>query len=188
MRLTDEFKCAYRESHPDDQVTDLELYEVALPEIDLDLLNGWQQLQVGTPFCHLHETRQRKITLFDHFTDQFLDADKIVIANPLWNLQVPTRLKAWIDTICVTGKTFLYGESGEPIGLTTDKRVLHIQTAGGIFGGQDPASVYLKALFGFIGISDFQQIHAEGMDHNPDAAESIIDASVAAVRAAAASF
>ena len=41
---------------------------------------------------------------FNELTDQFLSADKVVIANPMWNLNVPTRLKAWVDTINVAGK------------------------------------------------------------------------------------
>lgn len=188
MRLIDEFIRVYAESHPDDDIVELRLYDVAIPEIDLDLLNGWKKLRAGTPFVHLHEAEQNKVTLFDHYTSQFLDADKIVVANPLWNLQVPTRLKAWIDTVTVAGKTFRYNEKGEPVGLTEGKKALHIQAAGGVFASQDPASAYIKTIFTFLGVSDFHQVAAEGMDHDPARADDIIAAALADVASVARDF
>ncbi len=188
MTLTDEFVRVYTDTHSDDDVIDMNLYEVAVPEIDLDLLNGWSKSRAGIPFAHLHEAEQNKMTLFDHYTSQFLSVDKIVVANPLWNLQVPTRLKAWIDTISVAGKTFEYNEQGVPVGLVKNKKALHIQTAGGLFDSKDPASVYVKTLFGFLGFDDFQQISAEGMDHDPGSADAIMAAATEKVRSAAAQF
>lgn len=188
MRLADAFVETYRQTNPKDHITELALYDVAIPEIDLDLLNGWKQLGEGVPFVHLHSAEQNKVTLFDHYTDQFLDANKIVVANPLWNLQVPTRLKAWIDTISVAGKTFRYTDSGEAEGLVKGKKAAHLQSAGAVFNFQDPASIYMKTMLNFLGITDFHQIAAEGMDHDPQNAEAIMDAAVEEVRELAAEF
>lgn len=55
-------------------------------------------------FETLSENQQQKVARFNELTDQFLSADKVVIANPMWNLNVPTRLKAWVDTINVAEK------------------------------------------------------------------------------------
>ncbi|MGA4670000.1 FMN-dependent NADH-azoreductase [Propionibacteriaceae bacterium Y1923] len=174
MQLTDAFVTAYTEAHPDDRVEQLHLYDVAVPEIDLDLLNGWKKLAAGEPFVHLHPSEQAKLTIFDQLGDQFMGADKFVVANPLWNLSVPTRLKAWIDTVCRAGRTFRYTSDGRAEGLVKGKRGLHLQTNGGFFGGADPASDYLRRVFGFIGVSDYQSMYAEGMDHDPDNAAAIM--------------
>src|ERR1019366_3144760 len=104
MQLADEFVRVYSQTHPDDDVLDLNLYNRAVPEIDLDLLSAWKKIGSGTPFAHLDQAEQLKATLFDGYTSQFLNVDKIVVANPLWNLNVPTRLKAWIDMIAVAGQ------------------------------------------------------------------------------------
>ena len=114
MQLTDAFVDAYREQNPGDQIQELRLYDVAIPEIDLDLLSGWGKLGAGVPFSDLTSPEQNKVTLFNGLTAQFQAADKIVLANPLWNLNVPTRLKAWIDTVCVAGKTFRTTSRGKP--------------------------------------------------------------------------
>ena len=179
MQLTDAFVAAYRQAHPGDRVEQLYLYNVAVPEIDLDLLSAWKKLGQGEPFVHLHSSEQAKLTIFDALGQQFLHADKFVVANPLWNLSIPTRLKAWIDTVCVAGKTFRYTADGSAEGLVKGKKGLHLQTNGGHFNGQDPASDYLRKVFGFIGVSDYHEIFAEGMDHAPDSAQRIMDEAIA---------
>ncbi len=188
MQLTDEFVRVYRQAHPDDDVLDLNLYARAVPEIDLDLLSAWQKLGAGTPFAHLEEREQNKLTLFDGYTSQFLTVDKIVVANPLWNLNVPTRLKAWIDTIAVAGQTFRYTEDGVAVGLVHGKKAVHIQTSGGVFEGLDPASLYVRTIFTFLGVEDYQQIVAEGMDHDPEHAGEIVATALDQVREVAAAF
>ncbi len=188
MRLTDAFLDAYRAANPDDLVEEINLYKQAVPEIDIDLLNGWNQLRQGTPFTHLHELEQAKVTLFDNYTMQFLSSDRVVVANPLWNLQVPTRLKAWIDTICVAGKTFAYSEDGRPVGLAKGKKALHIQASGGVFEGNDPASQYVRTMLGFVGVTDFSEVVAEGMDYDPANADAIMDAALAKLAEVARTF
>lgn len=188
MQLTDEFVRVYAETHPGDDVLDLNLYHRAVPEIGLDLLSAWKKLGSGVPFAHLDQAEQLTVTLFDGYTSQFLNVDKIVVANPLWNLNVPTRLKAWIDTIAVAGQTFRYTEDGIAIGLVRGKKAVHIQTSGGVFEGLDPASLYVRTIFTFLGVEDYQQIVAEGMDHDPEHAGEIVAAAMAHVRDVAATF
>lgn len=52
MLLTDAFLENYL-SNREAKVTDLRLYEVAVPEIDLDMLTAWQALMGGEHFAHL---------------------------------------------------------------------------------------------------------------------------------------
>ena len=174
MALTDAFIESYKQENPNDIIEDTNLYDMAVPEIDHHLLSAWKSLGEGVPFDDLKEQQQQKVTLFSGYTENFLSADKVVIANPLWNLNIPARLKAWIDTTNVSGKTFKYNELGQPIGLVTDTKVLHIQSSGGAYGGKDPASVYIKTIFNFIGVSDFHELFAEGLDYAPESAPQIM--------------
>lgn len=187
MKVTDEFVRSYKEHHPKDSVEEINVYSIQVPEIDSDLLNAWDELQRGTRFYALSTAQQHKLTLFDSLTGGFLEHDRIVVANPLWNLSVPTRLKAWFDTITVAGKTFKYTEQGS-VGMVQGKKVLHIQANGGVYGGADPASQYVKTLFTFLGVADFTQLFVEGMDHNPSQAEAIVNEALASARKLAESF
>lgn len=187
MQVTDAFVAAYREYHPDDHIEDINLYDINVPEIDGDLLNAWAHLQEGRPFYSLSNAQQHKVTLFNSFTDGFLQKDKIVIANPLYNLNIPSRLKAWFDTITVAGKTFKYTESGS-VGLVDGKKALHIQANGGFYNGNDPASQYVKTILTFLGVEDVTQLFVEGMDYDPSRADEIVQDAIARARDIAKTF
>ena len=101
---------------------------------------------------------------------EFLAADAVVIAAPMYNFSIPTQLKAWIDRIAVAGQTFRYTEAG-PEGLCGGKKLVIVSTAGGLHAGQ-PSSVghedYLKQMFGFLGITDIEFVRAEGLAYGDD--------------------
>lgn len=181
MTMADVFVEELTAHRPDTVVDDVRLYETAVPEIDLDMMTGWERLRAGEHFSHLTGAQQNKLALFDQYTKQFQSADLVVIANPLWNLSVPTRLKAWIDTICRAGVTFRYTAEGEAEGLVTDKTVVHLQASGGHFGQQDPASLYIAGMFQFLGCTT-HTLAAEGMDHEPDRAAEIMEEALRRVR------
>lgn len=110
--------------------------------------------------------------------EEFLAADVVVIGAPMYNFGVPTQLKAWIDHIAVPGRTFRYTENG-PEGLAGDKRVIVVSSRGGIYSegpaaGMDFQENYLRAFFGFIGVTDLEIIRAEGVAMGPEHRESAL--------------
>lgn len=105
--------------------------------------------------------------------EDFLAADIVVIGAPMYNLGVPSQLKAWIDRISVAGKTFRYTEQG-PAGLCGGKKLVIASSRGGVYSAGSPAAgfdhqeTYLKAAFGFLGITDITFIRAEGVAMGED--------------------
>jgi FMN-dependent NADH-azoreductase len=100
--------------------------------------------------------------------DEFLAADVVVIGAPMYNFSIPSQLKAWIDRVSVAGKTFSYTEAG-PKGLAGGKRVIVASSRGGVYSagpaaGFDFQESYLRALFGFLGITDVEFVRAEGVN------------------------
>lgn len=178
IKVLSEFMAIYRSKNPNDEITKLDLYHDFIPEISQNVLDGWGALANGVDFTSLSDEQQKDISRINDLTQQFLDSDKIVIANPLWNLGLPTKLKAWCDTICVAGKTFEYTDHG-PIGLATGKNVVHIQSAGGNYGGHDFATQYISGLLTFLGASTVQKIAIEGIDYAPERREEVMAASIA---------
>ncbi|MCB5951868.1 FMN-dependent NADH-azoreductase [Enterococcus sp. BWT-B8] len=174
VRALDSFLESYKSANTNDEIEVLDVYNDFIPEIDEELLSGWNALRAGAEFTSLNESQQQKIARFNALTEQFIDSDKVVIANALWNLNVPTRLKAWIDTINVAGKTFKYTEEG-PKGLAAGKDVLHIQSNGGVYEGNDFSSQYVKGILNFIGIENVQQLFIEGIDYAPEREEELMN-------------
>lgn len=170
LKVLDAFLTSYKESHPTDMVEFVDVYDDFIPEIDKDILTGWTNLREGK---EITEEQAKKIERFSELTEQFLNSDKIIVANPLWNLNIPTKLKAWIDTIVVAGKTFKYTETGK-IPLVPGKKTLHIQASGGIHSGEDTSSKYVKEIFNFVGVEETDSIIIEGLDYQPDKADDIL--------------
>ncbi|RYU89422.1 FMN-dependent NADH-azoreductase [Mucilaginibacter terrigena] len=95
------------------------------------------------------------------------DADIIVIGVPIYNFNIPSTLKAWLDHIVRRGVTFKYDENG-PQGLLDNRKVYLALSSGGVFSegpmtGLDFAVPYLKHLLGFIGLNDVTVVRAEGL-------------------------
>jgi FMN-dependent NADH-azoreductase len=105
--------------------------------------------------------------------DEFLAADIVVIGAPMYNFSVPSQLKAWIDRIAVAGKTFRYTEKG-PEGLAGGKTVIIASARGNIYSAGTPLAAidhqesYLRAVFGFLGVTDVSFVRAEGVAFSPD--------------------
>lgn len=187
LKTLETFLATYKEVNPNDEIEVVNLYESNFPEINKDMFSAWNKLGQGVNFTDLTETEQYLVSSFNQSTEQFLNADKVVVANALWNLSVPTRLKAWIDTINVAGKTFKYTQEG-PVGLAKGKKVVHIQSAGGFYNNQDLSSVLVKTAFNFIGVEDFTKIAIDGLDANPQEATNMFNAILEDVKTIARNF
>lgn len=101
--------------------------------------------------------------------EEFLAADVVVIGAPMYNFAIASQLKAWLDRILVAGKTFRYTANG-PEGLATGKRVIIASSRGGYYGkgtagaAMDFQEPYLRAAFGFIGLTELEFVRAEGLN------------------------
>ena len=104
--------------------------------------------------------------------EQFLAADTVIIGAPMYNFSLPSQLKAWIDRIAVSGKTFRYTESG-PEGLAGGKKIIVVSTRGGHYSegpaaAMDHQESYLKVMLGFLGVTDIEFVRAEGLNISAD--------------------
>ena len=115
------------------------------------------------------------------FMDELFAADVVVIGAPMYNHNIPTQLKSWIDRIVVAGKTFRYTENG-PVGLLpSGKKAFIAASSGGFYSGESPAKFlehtvsYLQGVLALIGFNDVTVFRAEGIGLGPDARARAID-------------
>jgi len=114
-----------------------------------------------------------------------LAADVIVIGAPMYNFSVTSGLKAWVDHVARAGRTFKYGANG-PEGLVAGKKVYVITASGGVYSegpasGYDFLATYLRAVLGFLGMTDVTFIRAEGVAMGDDAVASTLAKSRSAI-------
>lgn len=104
----------------------------------------------------------------DEAISEVENADIIVIGAPMYNFSVPSALKAWIDHIIRIGKTFYYDETGMPQPMISGKKVYVAMSSGGIYSDGpmktfDFVDPYLRAVLGFIGLTDIKTFRVEGI-------------------------
>ena len=97
---------------------------------------------------------------------EVLEADIIVIGVPIYNFNIPSALKAWLDHLVRAGKTFSY-QTGLPEGLVKGKKVYLAIASGAVLSdgpmkSYDFAEPYLRTILGFIGMTDITTFRVEG--------------------------
>ena len=129
------------------------------------------------------------IAVSNAYVDELLAADQLVITTPIYNLSLPAALKAWIDQVVRYGRTFVKSESGFE-GLVRNKRALILVSSGSDFRPTSPGGAYnflepyLRAVLGFIGITDVQFVYA----HSQGAGAPTSTAALAEAQATVAQF
>jgi FMN-dependent NADH-azoreductase len=155
----------YRKINPNELIEQIDLYGEEIPEINSTVLSAWEKFASGG---ELTDEEKRVTGKMNEILQQFKSAKKYVIIMPLHNFNIPSRLKDYMDNIMIARETFKYTENGA-VGLLTDGRsLLVIQGSGGIYTNNDWytenefSHKYLKSMFNFLGIEDYQIIRAQG--------------------------
>ena len=172
-----------REAHPDIQVTYYDLGAEPIGHLTGAHLAA-RQGAVATSLQHDVARGQQAL-------EDFLGADIVVIGAPMYNFSVSSQLKAWIDRLAVSGKTFRYTERGAQ-GLAGGKKVIVASSRGRVYGPETPLESfdhqesYLRVIFGFFGITDVSFVRAEGLHISADHRKAAIAAATAEAAALAA--
>lgn len=163
-QLTASTVAAWRAEHPELQVDYLDLAAQPVAHFNSESL----ALRHGQTE-NLSDAQKRENAVTERLLAQLLAADVVVLGAPFYNFSIPTQLKAWIDRIAQSGRTFKYTDKGA-VGLATGKTVIVASSRGGAYstseGGRamEHQESYLKVVFGFFGITDVRFVRAEGVD------------------------
>ncbi|VEH66907.1 FMN-dependent NADH-azoreductase [Rodentibacter pneumotropicus] len=88
----------------------------------------------------------------------------------MYNLNIPTQLKSYFDFIARPRITFQYTENG-PEGLLKGKKAIVLCAFGGLYDDENLVTQYMKAILGFVGITDVQFVYAQGIGFGAEAVE-----------------
>ncbi len=127
----------------------------------------------------------------DAIAARVLAADALVIGTPIYNFGMPSTLKAFFDHVSRNGKTFLADAKGMQ-GLLGAKKAAVLSSAGGaysdgeMFEGLDCLTPHIRAILGFMGLTQVSFIAARPMMFaGPDAAQTSMKAAKDAANALA---
>ena len=141
-------------------VTHRDVVANALPHLAIEELGAWQ-----TPADERTTEQQALAAHSDELLAELRANDVLVLAVPMYNLGIPSQLKAWFDRVLRAGETFRYTENG-PQGLIEGKRAIILAARGGQYAGTefDSQTPHLKTMLGLMGIRDVEVVFAEGLN------------------------
>jgi len=162
-----------QKANPDAKVIERDLVKSNIPHITPEWLGAAFSGQADAPVLALSKT----------LIEELFAADILVIEAPMYNFGIPSVLKAWIDHIERAGITFHYTATG-PEGLVKGKKAILVVSRGGIYSegpykAFEHQDSYLRAVLGFLGITDVETITIEGVALGAEkAAEAVANAKI----------
>lgn len=168
-----------RAAHPGAVVETVDLVNLHYPHLEESHLTSF-----FTP-VEKHSERERVAVRHSNESIQAIrDADILVIGAPMYNFNIHSALKAWIDHIVRSGVTFRISEAG-PEGLIKGKKVYLVISSGGVYSdgpmkSMDFIEPYLRTILGWIGLTDITVYRVEGLNV-PGVKETAMEKAVAAV-------
>jgi FMN-dependent NADH-azoreductase len=160
--LSAEFVRNWNLANPDGEVVTRDLTTTELTPVSAQWVSA-----AFTPEDSRTPGQTEVLALSDLLISEVQDADEFVFGVPMHNLGIPAVLKLWIDQIVRAGKAFSY-VNGSPVGLFVKKKATFVIASGGVYdAGTAMASFnfaepYLRAIFGFIGVTNTIFLSAGG--------------------------
>ncbi|UII20106.1 FMN-dependent NADH-azoreductase [Fulvivirga ligni] len=159
--LADYFEENWRAVNPEAKVKYRDLAMQSLPHIQNKTIEGF-----FTPQEYMTAELRDALALSDELIEELVTADEVLISSPLYNLNVPSCLKAYLDQVVRIGRTFGMNEKGY-YGLLNDKTAHVVTVKGGAYRGTpmeqlDFQEQYLQVILRHMGIVEQNHFSLEG--------------------------
>ena len=155
------FLDAFRETHPDIAVEELDLWDGTLPAFGPDAAAAKMAIFAGEePQGAAAEAWAAATATFRRFDD----ADLYLFSVPMWNHGVPYILKQFIDVVSQPGLVFGFDPAAGYTGLLTGKKAAVVYTSAVYGDGRGPefGSDFQAPYFGdwlrWAGVTDVSEI------------------------------
>lgn len=189
VKMYETFLNTYKETNKNDEITELDLFKLDLPYYGNEAITAIFKRNQG---MELSEAETRLADIVQQYLNQFLAADKVVFAFPLWNATVPAPLVTYISYLAQAGTTFKYTAEG-PVGLLGDKQVALLNARGSDYAlpgmeAGEMAVKYVTMNLNLWGITNPETFVIEGHNQYPDRTQDIIAEGLEKVALSASKF
>ena len=146
---------------PDLELNHINPWSLNLPEFDGDMLNAKYSVISGTdPTADEVSAWSNVKNIFDEFNN----ADHYLFSVPMWNFNIPYKLKHYIDIITQPGMSWSYTPEDGYKGLMTDKTATIIYSTGDGYGegtgfeSFDMQKPYVNLWLTFLGFKKIERV------------------------------
>ena len=103
------FKERWQREHPDNRVTYRDLASAPLPHLVQAVRAA------GVPEADRTDGQREALALQDAVIEQFLGVDAYLLSLPMYNLGIPSQLKAYLDHVLAVGRVLMVDGSPSPV-------------------------------------------------------------------------
>lgn len=166
LKVSKIFLETFRKKYPECEIDELNVTTENLQSLTVKVVYGKYVLLRGGELTE--ELKDAWKNVLRHI-ERFISSDGYLITTPMWNFNIPYSLKHYIDIIIQPKYLFRYTDKGAE-GLVKNKKMVVITSRGGDYSPNSPFHAYdfqepyLRAIFGFVGITDITFINAQPMD------------------------
>lgn len=160
--LGQQFVESWQVFNPQSNVIERDLAQSPIPHVDATWVTAYETLpEERSPQL------QAALALSDQLIDELFWADRYVISVPMYNLTIPSGLKAYLDQVIRRDRTLIWDETGRPHGALQGKKALVITTRKFNYRPGSPAAErnflepYLQAILGVMGVIDVTCVVAD---------------------------
>ncbi len=165
IRVTNAFRQAYEELHSDLLIDTLNVWEENLPEFDAEAIGAKYKGVAQKP---MDATEEKVWASIQSLAERFQNADRIVLAVPMWNFAYPYKLKQLIDLVCQRNLLFSF-EKGVFGPLLRTPRALVVYTRGQAYVEDSPTppshfnhqTSFIEFWLRFIGVQEVRTLTVE---------------------------
>ena len=146
---------------PDLELNHINPWSLNLPEFDGDMLSAKYSVISGTNPSADEVTAWSNVK---NIFDEFNNADHYLFSVPMWNFNIPYKLKHYIDIITQPGMSWSYTPEDGYKGLMTDKTATIIYATGDGYGegtgfeSFDMQKPYVNLWLTFLGFKKIERV------------------------------
>ena len=146
---------------PNLELNHINPWSLNLPEFDGDMLNAKYSVISGTDPSADEVSAWSKVK---NIFDEFNNADHYLFSVPMWNFNIPYKLKHYIDIITQPGMSWSYTPEDGYKGLMTDKTATIIYATGDGYGegtgfeSFDMQKPYVNLWLTFLGFKKIERV------------------------------
>tara|TARA_B100001057_G_scaffold378447_1_gene383828 strand:+ start:610 stop:1233 length:624 start_codon:yes stop_codon:yes gene_type:complete len=160
-KIADQYLEQAKKNVSDLEIRHINLWEENLPEFNGEMLNAKYSVISGENPTGDQESAWAGVkAIFDTFND----ADHYVFSVPMWNFNIPYKLKQYIDIVTQPGMSWSYSPDDGYKGLMTDKTATVIYASGDGysegtgFESYDLQKPYVNLWLTFIGFKKIDKV------------------------------
>ena len=163
IKIAKEYLNKVTENKSDVEIKTIDLWSTNLPDFDGDMMDAKYAVIAGNDPTDKQKNEWAKVkTIFE----EFADADYYVFSVPMWNFNIPYKLKHYIDIVTQPGMSWSYTPDEGYKGLMSGRTATVIYASGDGYGdgtgfeSYDLQKPYVELWLAFIGFDKVEKVIA----------------------------